>query len=160
MNRRRLKATLFIVPALIFVLVLAGCGGGGQSGDGSQDGGAPGAKQGKKGAGVANQGGPQLKVAIGTIVATDPESKPNGKIILRPTRQVQGGELMIFKLAKNAEITLEDKKAELADIKKGQQAQIHYAAVKVAGKDTDKTRNVNRAREVSVFGGKKGNEGG
>jgi hypothetical protein len=153
MNRRRLSATLFIVCALLFVLVLAGCGGGRQSGDGSQDGGAPDAGQGEKGAGAANKGGPQLKIAVGTIVATDPERKPSGKIVLRPTAQVQGGERMIFKLAKNAEITLEDKEAELADIKKGQQAQIKYTVVKVAGKDADKTRTVNSAHEVSAFGG-------
>lgn len=153
MNSRGLSAALFIVSVLLAMLVLAGCGGGEQSGSGSQDGGGSDAKREQQGAGAANQGGPQLKIAVGTIVATDPERKPSGKIVLRPTAQVQGGERMIFKLAKNAEITLEDKEAELADIKKGQQAQIKYTVVKVAGKDADKTRTVNSAHEVSAFGG-------
>jgi hypothetical protein len=159
-NSRGLSAALFIVSVLLAMLVLAGCGGGEQSGSGSQDGGGSDAKREQQGAGAANQGGPQLKIAVGTIVATDPESKPNGKIILRPTAQVQGGERMIFKVAKNAEITLEDKGAKLADLKKGQQAQIEYSVVKVVNKDTDKTRNVNRARAVRAFIEPEGNRGG
>lgn len=160
MNRRGLSAALFIVPVLLAVLVLAGCGGGEQSGDGSQGGGAPGAKGAKQGAGAANKDRPEVKVALGTIVATDPGSKPHGKLVLRPTARVQGAEPLVFKLGKNAKITLDDKEVGLARIKKGQQAQINYSSVKVVNKDTDKTRRVNRALVVQVFSRGGQNAGG
>jgi hypothetical protein len=157
---RGLSAALIIVSVLLAVLVLVGCGGEEQSGSGSRDGKASDAKGEQQGAGAANQGRPRAKIALGSIVTVDPESKPHGKLVLRPTAEAQGGERMIFNLRKNTEITLDDKEAELADIKKGQQAQITYFTVRFVVKDTDKTYKMNRAREVSVFGGEKGNEGG
>jgi hypothetical protein len=154
-----LRGQSTILSALVFVLLaglLAGCGGGEQSGNGPQDGGGSGAKEEKGRAGAANKGGPEVKIALGRIAATDPERR---KIVLRPTAEVQGGEREIFIIAQNAEITLGDKEAELADIEKGQQAQISYTVAKVVNKDTNKSREVNRARDVSVFRGGEGNKG-
>lgn len=156
MHSRRSSTTLFLLAAILLSGLLVGCGGGEQSGNGARDGGASGAKEEKGRAGAANKGGPKGKIALGRIVATDPERR---KIVLRPTAEVQGGERLIFKIAQNAEITLDDKEAELADIEEGQQAQVSYSVVKVVNKDTNKSREVNRARVVSVFSRGEGNEG-
>jgi hypothetical protein len=156
MHSRRSSTTLLLLAAILLSGLLVGCGGGEQSGNGPRDGGASGAKEGKERAGAANKGGPEVKIFLGVIAATDPERR---KIVLRPDAEVQGGERMIFILKRNAEITLDDKEVELADIEKGQQAQVSYSVAKVVNKDTNKSREVNRAHAVSAFSRVEGNEG-
>jgi hypothetical protein len=126
------SATLFLIT---LVLLLAACGGGGdQSGDGgeAQQGGEEQAQQGgeeqaqgggEQGGGAADQGPPQLKVALGTIESVQPD---NRTVVLKPSTEIQGGEQMTFKVRKNAEISVNDQEAELTDVEAGQQAQIQY----------------------------------
>jgi hypothetical protein len=127
---------------LVFMLFLAGCGGGGdQSGNGgSQDGGAPGGEEQQQGGAPQQGAAPAPKIALGTVVSVKPDKR---KIFLRPTAEVQGGERMTFKVRKNAEITLDDKAAEMADVKEGQEAQIQYVV----------KNEVNRARSVALISG-------
>ena len=152
MNRKRLSAALFIVPVFLAVLLLAGCGGGGnQSQNGGSQGGGGGPGGGKQGEAA------QAKTALGKIVVVDADK---GKIVLRPTAQAQGSKRMIFIVTKNAKITLDGKEAKLADIKTGLQAKVSYFVDKVVNKDTNKSREVNRARIVSAFSGGEGNKKG
>jgi hypothetical protein len=131
-------ARFFIVPVLLAVLVLVGCGGGGDQSEngGSQGGGngSGGEKQGKAPQGNA----PQAKVALGTIISANPHRR---KIVLRPSVEVQGGKRMVFKVRKDAEISLNDQPAEIADVKQGQAAQIEYIV----------KNEKNRARAVALI---------
>jgi hypothetical protein len=116
------------IPSLVLLLVvlavlLAGCGGGGQSGDGSQDGG--GAEQ--QGGEAANQPAPQKKIALGTIRSVNVEAR---RVVLEPSTEQQGDGPLTFNVRKNAEISLDDQPAEMADIQSGQQAQIEYVTKK------------------------------
>ncbi len=129
MRTRVPSATLFLIT---LVLLLAGCGGGGdQSGNGgeAQQGGEEQAQQGggEQGGGGANQGPPQVKVALGTIESVQPDS---WTVVLKPSTEIQGGGQMTFKVRKNAEISINDQPAELADVEAGQQAQIQYVTRK------------------------------
>jgi hypothetical protein len=126
---------------LVFILFLAGCGGGGdQSGNGgSQGGGAPGGEEQQQGGAPQEGAAPARKIALGTVVSVEPDKR---KIVLQPTAEVQG-ERMTFKVRKNAEITLDDKAAEMADAKEGQEAQIEYVV----------KNEVNRARSVALISG-------
>jgi hypothetical protein len=142
--RPRGPATMlfFIVPVLLAMLVLAGCGGGG---DQSQNGGSQGGdgsgkeKQGEAPRGNAARGNaPTVKIALGTIISAEPDRR---KIILRPSTKVQGNKRMIFKVRGSTEISLNNKPAEMADVREGQQAQIQYVFV----------NDRNRARTVSLF---------
>jgi hypothetical protein len=119
MYPRRLSTTLYFVALVLLVGFLAGCGGGDQSGSGSQDGGSDGAK--KQGKDV--QGGTGAKIALGTVRSVDAEA---GIIVLRPSTDVQGEKPLRFKLNENTTVTLDNKQAEMADIEQGQQAQITY----------------------------------
>jgi len=70
---------------------------------------------------------------------------------MRPTTEEQSEQPVRFKIAENAKITLGEEKAELADVKKGQQARITYFVRKKTGV----------AREVVLFsGGGASSEGG
>jgi hypothetical protein len=124
MRTRIPSATLFLIT---LILLLAGCGGGDQSGNGgeAQKGGEEQAQQGggEQGGGAANQGPPQVKVAIGTIESVQAD---NRMIVLKPSTEIQGGEQMTFNVRKNAEISVNDQAAELTDVEAGQQAQIQY----------------------------------
>lgn len=142
------STTLFsIVPVLLALLLLAGCGGGGDQAQngGSQGGDGPGReKQGQAPQGNAAQGNaPTAKVALGTIISAEPDRR---KIILRPSTEVQGSKRMIFKVRRSTEISLNNKPAEMADVREGQQAQIRYVFV----------NDRNRAREVNLFGNGEG----
>jgi hypothetical protein len=131
-------ARFFIVPVLLAVLVLVGCGGGG---DQSENGGSRGGGNGSGGEkqGKAPQGNaPQAKVALGTIISANPHRR---KIVLRPSVEVQGGKRMVFKVRKDAEISLNDQPAEIADVKQGQAAQIEYIV----------KNEKNRARAVALI---------
>ena len=130
MRTRVSSATLFLIA---LVLLLAGCGGGGdQSGNGGgeqqNDEQAQNGEQAQKGGEeqggeAADQGAPQLKIALGTIESVQPDSRT---VVLKPSTEIQGGEQMTFNVRKNAEISVNDQAAELADIEAGQQAQIQY----------------------------------
>ena len=142
------STTLFsIMPVLLALLLLAGCGGGGDQAQngGSQGGDGPGReKQGQAPQGNAAQGNaPTAKVALGTIISAEPDRR---KIILRPSTEVQGSKRMIFKVRRSTEISLNNKPAEMADVREGQQAQIRYVFV----------NDRNRAREVNLFGNGEG----
>ena len=50
------------------------------------------------------------------------------KVILRPSTEQQGDRL-VFKVVDDAQITLNDQQAEMADVQEGQQAQIEYIAI-------------------------------
>jgi hypothetical protein len=125
-------ALFFIVSILLAAFLLAGCGGGGdQSGNGGAQGG-----EGEQG--EAEQGeAPQAKVALGKVIAVKPDRR---KIILRPSTEQQGDRL-IFKVIEGAQISLNDKQAEMADVQEGQQAQITYVVV----------NEQNRARIVELI---------
>jgi hypothetical protein len=119
------------IPSLVLLLIvlavlLAGCGGGEQSGDGAQDGGG-GQQQAGEAANqdgeAANQPAPQKKIALGTIRSVNVEAR---RVVLEPSTEQQGDGPLTFNVRKNAEISLDDQPAEMADIQSGQQAQIEY----------------------------------
>ena len=146
--RTRIPPTaLFLLVFILLSGLLAGCGGGGdQSGNGgSQDGGAPGEGEQQQGGAAQEDAAPAPKIALGTIKSVKPDKR---KIVLQSTAEVQGGERMTFKVKKNAKITLDDKEAEMADVKEGQHAQIQYVV----------KNEVNRAREVALISAE-GSEG-
>jgi len=120
--RGSLAATFFFLLCL-FPVLLAGCGGGGDgSGSGSQDGAGGGAKQNGEPAQKKKGAPPEIKLGLGTIARVIDERE---LIILRPTADEQGN-IIRLKANQNTKFTLDDKKAELADLEKGQQAQIRY----------------------------------
>ncbi len=144
---RKRSTTLLFVAVILLVGLLAGCGGGDQSGNGSQDGESGGGGQGqvgkavkKEGAQAAKRGALRPKIALGTVIRVKPERR---KMIIRPTTAEGDPKPMPFKIGKQGTITLDDEDAEVADIQKGQQAQITYI---VRGK-------VNLAREVTLISG-------
>lgn len=115
MHTKARSATFLLV---ILVILLAGCGGGGGGGqDGQQEGGAD---QDKKGAPEAGKNAPEAKIALGTVKRVNYEKE---RVVIRPS---QGEGLMTFGVKPEARIMLGDEKVELADVKKGQQAQIEY----------------------------------
>jgi len=123
-----------IVPLLaLLVALLAGCGGGqsGGSQSGEEQDGGGGQQESKKEA-------RETKIAIGNVVSVKPDKR---RIAVRPSRQVEGAERVVFKVRKNAEITLGGEKAEVADIAEGQQAQAEYVV----------KNDVNRAVSVQLF---------
>lgn len=137
MHPRRLSTTPLLVAVLLLAGLLAGCSGGGQSGNGSQDGGSGGTREG--GGEAANKGALQAKkIALGTVKRVKPDRR---KIIVKPSTEQQGDGPLSYKIAKNATITLDDKKAELADIKRGQQVQVKYIT----------REKVDRATAVQLF---------
>jgi hypothetical protein len=145
--RVRGSSTALLVGAFILLAgLLAGCGGGGgQSGNNeSQNGEAPGGK--KEQGGAAQGDAPQAKTALGTITAVRPD---RGKIVLRPSTEIQGAKRMVFRVGDKAEITLNDEPAEMTDVEEGQQAQIQYVVV----------NDVNRARVVGLISDGEGTGG-
>jgi hypothetical protein len=143
-------ALFFIVPVLLVALILAGCGRGGDQSEngGSQGGnGSGGEKQGKAPQGSAPRGhAPQAKVALGTIISANPDGR---RIILRPSVELQGGKRMVFKVKDDADISLNDQPAGMADVKQGHQAQIEYIV----------RNETNRARAVALISSGEGTGG-
>jgi hypothetical protein len=132
---RETSAVALILPlALSFMLagLLAGCGGssGGQSGGGQQ--------QGKAGGEAAKKKPLPSKIAVGTVRAYKDDRR---RLSLRPAAKVQGQKPLGFKVRKKAQVTLDGKQAELADIQEGQQAQIRYVV----------KNEINRAIIVQLF---------
>jgi hypothetical protein len=113
-------ALYFIVLSIVLAGLLAGCAGGGdQAGSG-------GSGSGEKQQGETTQANaPQLKIALGRIVSVKPDRR---KVIVRPSTEQQGDRL-VFKVADNAQISLDDQQAEMADVKEGQQAKVEYVTV-------------------------------
>ena len=138
MHPRRPSVTLFLTAIILLAGLLAGCGGGGQSGNGGSQGGESGGAK-EQGGEAAKQLAPKGKIALGTVTRVRPEGR---KMVLKPTTgEQQGAEPMTFKIAKEATVTLDEEEAEVADIKEGQQAQITYVV-----KD-----ELNLAREVTLI---------
>jgi hypothetical protein len=125
---------LLLVLSLLLAGLLAGCGGGGdqsknQSGGGQQ----------KKQEGQAAKKEPlPRKIAIGTVRAFKDDKR---RLSLRPASDAQGKKPLGFKVRKNAQIAVDGEKADFADIKAGQQAQITYVV----------KQGVNRAVVVHLF---------
>ena len=141
MHSRGPSTALFLTMIVLIAGLLTSCGGGDQSGSGSQQDGA--AKE-KKG-----ENAPEKKIALGTVAFVNPETE---RFTVRPSTDEQGKKPIAFKLVKNARITLGDKEAKLEDMKKGQQAQVEYVV----------RNDNNRARSVKLFegGGSTEDQGG
>jgi hypothetical protein len=125
MNLREPTAALFFLVSILLAGLLAGCAGGGDQGSngGAQDGEG---EQGQAAQGEGTQANAlQLKVALGRIVSVKLDRR---KIILRPSTEQQGDRL-VFKVVDDAQITLNDQPAEMADVQEGQQAHIEYVTV-------------------------------
>ena len=128
-----------VLLLLVVLILLAGCGGGDQSGNGGQDDGSPGGAK-KQGGEAAKKGAPATKIALGTVRRVNVEGESR-RLVLKPSTNEQSKKPIPFRITKQATITLDDEKAELADIKEGQQAQITYIV----------TNERYRAREVKLF---------
>ncbi len=137
MHLRGPSAALFFIASILLAGLLAGCAGGGdQAGNGGSQGGE--GEQGQAAQGEGTQANAlQFKIALGTIVSVKPDRR---KIVLRPSTEQQGDRL-IFKVVDDAQITLNDQQAEMADVQEGQQAQIEYVTV----------NEQNRARTVELI---------
>lgn len=142
MRLRESSVTSLLLPLVLSVLLaglLGGCGGGSdQSNNGDQE---------QKKEGEAAKKEPlQRKIAIGTVKGFHEDRR---RIALRPTVKAQSEGPLAFKIRKHASISLGGKKAELGDIKEGQQAQIEYVV----------ENEVNRAIAVHLFEGQGSGEG-
>jgi hypothetical protein len=139
MHSRRLSTALFLVVFILLTGLLAGCGGDDQSGNGGQgDGSSGGAK--KQGGEAAKKGMSATKMALGTVKRVNIEGESR-RLVLKPSTDEQSKKPIPFRITKQATITLDDEKADLADIKEGQQAQVTYFV----------KNEHNRAREVKLF---------
>jgi hypothetical protein len=113
-------ALYFIVLSIVIAGLLAGCAGGGDQG------GKGGSGSSEKQQGETTQANaPQLKIALGRIVSVKSDRR---KIVVRPSTEQQGDRL-VFKVVDNAQISLDNQKAEMADVKEGQQAKVQYVTV-------------------------------
>ncbi len=143
--RKQRSTVLSLAVFFLLVGLVAGCGGSDGTGSGSQDAGENGGG-GDDGAAEKAPETTETKVALGKVISVKPDQE---KIVLRRVgAEDQGGERMVFKVAKNAQITLDDKQAELADAKEGQQAQIEYVVSE---------EQSNRAKTMELFAGDEGN---
>jgi hypothetical protein len=129
--KRSSTALLLASLLLLGVFVAAGCGGGSEEQPDERRQSRTPQKQGDE---AGKQPTLQVKIALGKIVSADLETN---RIILDQLK----GRTMSFKVARRAPITLDGESAELADIKKGQQAQIQYVI----------NNERNRARKVDAF---------
>jgi hypothetical protein len=156
MHQRGLSTVLFL--ATIVLILITGCGGGDQSGSGSQQAGGSQAEQGEnapveQGENAPKKQGknaPEKKVVFGTVTFVNPKTEG---FSVRPTLEEQGKKRVVFRLANESSITLEGKEAKLEDMKKGQQAQVEYV----------ERNERNRARSVKLFetgGGSQDDQGG
>ena len=146
MHPRRPSTTLFLAGVILFAGLLVGCGGGGQSANGAQDGESGGTKQQggeaakKKGNQAVKKARPRARIALGTVRSVNPESR---ELTLEPSAPAQGKGPIPFKIAKNAMVTLDDKETELTQAGEGKQAQITYIV----------KNEVNVARQVALISG-------
>lgn len=136
------SAAILLVMIFLTAGLLVGCGGGDQSGSGSQqdekaapekqDENAPEKKQAKN--------APEKKTVLGTVAFVNPETEG---FSVRPSTDQQGKKPVVFRLAYETKITLDGKEAKLEDMEKGQQAQVEYVV----------RNDRNRARSVKLFEG-------
>lgn len=142
-----------VVAMLLFVGLLAGCGGGGeQSGQGKQGDGGGGQKKAAKGG--AGKDAPETKIALGRVVS----AKPDKRIVaMRSHMEEQRGERMVFRIKKNAQITLDDEKADVEAIKDDQQIRVEYISKEKL--DRALTVNLFAPEEKSDEGGQEGQGG-
>jgi hypothetical protein len=156
MHQRGLSTVLFL--STVVLILITGCGGGDQSGSGSQQAGGSQAEQGEnapveQGENAPKKQGknaPEKKVVFGTVTFVNPKTEG---FSVRPTIEEQGKKRVVFRLANESSITLEGKEAKLEDMKKGQQAQVEYV----------ERNERNRARSVKLFetgGGSQDDQGG
>ena len=135
MHLEKFSKTLLFAYLILLIGFAGGCGGGGDQVEKQQDGNSDGTKeQGSK----VKEDAPQDKIALGTVRTVDSEVRI---IRMRPSTDEQSEQPVRFKIGENAKITLDEEKAELADIEKGQQARITYFVRKKTGV----------AREVVLF---------
>ena len=144
MHLRRPQTLLFLIASILLTGLLAGCGGGDESGNGSQDGGSGGAE--RQGGEAAKQDAQRPKIALGTVTRVKTERR---RMVIRAITGEKDAKPMPFKIAKNATITLDNEEAALADIQEGQEAQITYVA----------KNELNLAREVTLISGGGANPG-
>ena len=153
MHPRGLSTALFLATIVLIAGLLAGCGGGDQSGSGSQQDGGSQAKQ--EGNAPEKQEGnapnkqrknaPEKKILLGDVTFVNPKTEG---FSVRPTVKAQGNKPVVFRLAQRTKITLGGQEATLEDMKKGQQAQVEYIV-----------RNErNRALAVRLFEGGGGSQ--
>jgi hypothetical protein len=146
MHPRGPSTTLFLAVIVLITGLLAGCGGGDQSGSGSQQDGGGNAEEDKNapvkqdGNATKKQGknAPKKKILFGVVKFVNPKTEG---FSVRPTIEEQGKKPVVFRLANDTSITLSGKEAELKDMKKGQQAQVEYV----------ERNDRNRARTVRLF---------
>lgn len=122
------------LPLLVLAVLLAGCGGGGDSG-GSQNGGSQGGGEQQK---QSKKEARETKIGVGNVVSVKPDKR---RMVVMPSQEAEDAEKITINVRKNAEITLGSEKAEMADIAKGQQAQVEYVV----------KNDVNRAISVQLF---------
>lgn len=146
MHLRRPLKTPFLVALVLLIVFLASCGGAGQeSGDASQDGGS--SDKAKKQQGGDGKKGKkkkraEAKVALGKV--TKVKGDQSRVVVIEPNSEAQDAKkIMVFRLRKDAKITLAGEEAEPADIQAGQQAQIEYV----------RKEERNRARTLTLFKG-------
>ena len=122
------------VPLLaLLAALLAGCGGGEQQSGGSQDGGQEQGQQQE-----SKKEAQETKIAVGNVVSVKPDKR---RMVVQPSKQVEGPDKIPLNVRKTAEITLGGEKAEMGDIAEGQQAQANYIV----------KNDVNRAVSVQLF---------
>ena len=128
------SAAPFFALVILLAGLLSGCGGGGgqQSNGGSQDGGGGEERQQSK------KEARETKIGVGNVVSVKPDKR---KMVVQPSQEAEGAERLAINVRKNAEITLGDQKAEMADVAEGQQAQVEYLV----------KNDVNRAVSVQLF---------
>jgi hypothetical protein len=148
MYQRGMTTVLFL--ATILLILITGCGGGDQSGSGSQQDGGSQAEQGANAPVEQGENAPKKKVVFGTVTFVNPKTEG---FSVRPTIEEQGKKPVVFRLANETSITLDGNEAKLEDMKKGQQAQVEYV----------ERNERNRARSVRLFetgGGSQDDQGG
>jgi hypothetical protein len=148
MHQREITTVLFL--ATIVLILITGCGGGDQSGSGSQQDGGSQAEQGQNAPKKQGENAPKKKVVFGTVTFVNPKTEG---FSVRPTIEEQGNKPVVFRLANETSITLDGNEAKMEDMKKGQQAQVEYV----------ERNERNRARSVRLFetsGGSQDDQGG
>jgi hypothetical protein len=153
MHPRGPSTALFLAMIVLIAGLLAGCGGGDQSGSGSQQDGGSQAKQdentpekqGEKAPQKQRKNAPEKKILFGTITFVNPKTEG---FSVRPTVPEQGKKPVVFRLAQRTKVTLGGKEAKLEDMKKGQQAQVEYIV----------RNDRNRALTVRLFEGGGGSQ--
>ena len=146
MHPRGPSTAHFLATIVLIAGLLTGCGGGDQSGSGSQQDGGKRAGQGKNtpvkqdknASKKQDENAPKKKVLFGVVKFVNPKTEG---FSVRPTIDEQGKKPVVFRLAKETRITLGGKDAKLEDMKKGQQAQVEYVD----------RNDRNRARTVRLF---------